>query len=130
MSFLGHVALLVRNYDEAIDFFVNALGFQLVEDTPREDGTRWVVVSPAGARETALLLARAASPEQESRVGDQAGGRVAMFLNTDDFERDYGRMQAAGVRFAEAPRHEPYGTVVVFEDLYGNRWDLIQTRET
>ena len=129
MSFLGYVALLVRNYDEAIDFFVDALGFQLVEDTPREDGTRWVVVSPPGARETALLLARAASPEQESRVGDQTGGRVAMFLDTDDFERDYTRMQAAGVRFAEAPRHEPYGTVVVFEDLYGNRWDLIQKRE-
>ncbi|MEV4626346.1 VOC family protein [Micromonospora sp. NPDC049523] len=128
MAHLGLVTLVVRDYDEAIAFYVDQVGFRLVEDTPRGDGTRWVVVAPPGSTETALLLARAAGPEQATRIGDQTGGRVALFLHTDDFERDHGRMAAAGVRFAEPPRHEPYGSVAVFEDLYGNRWDLIQPR--
>ncbi|MGN9812682.1 VOC family protein [Micromonospora sp. BQ11] len=128
MAHLGLVALLVREYDEAISFYVDRVGFDLVEDTPRPDGSRWVVVRPPGARETALLLARASTPEQRERVGDQTGGRVGLFLNTDDFTRDHGRMSAAGVRFVEEPRHEAYGSVAVFEDLYGNRWDLIQPR--
>jgi catechol 2,3-dioxygenase-like lactoylglutathione lyase family enzyme len=126
MPHLGLVALVVREYDEAIDFYVHKLGFDLVEDSARPDGSRWVVVRPPGARETALLLARAADPRQESRIGDQTGGRVGLFLNTDDFARDHTRMSAAGVRFVEEPRHEAYGSVAVFEDLYGNRWDLIQ----
>ncbi|RKR87952.1 putative glyoxalase superfamily protein PhnB [Micromonospora pisi] len=128
MPHLGLVTLVVRDYDEAIAFYVDRVGFRLVEDTPRGDGTRWVVVAPVGSTETALLLARAANPEQAARVGDQAGGRVTLFLHTDDFARDHQRMTAAGVRFAEPPRHEPYGSVAVFEDLYGNRWDLIQPR--
>jgi len=122
MAHIGLVALLVSDYDAAIDFYVNALGFRLVEDTPLDEDNRWVVVAPPGARETGLLLAQAAT----ARVGDQAGGRVGLFLHTDDFGRDYNRMRAAGVRFAEPPRDEPYGTVAVFEDLYGNRWDLIE----
>jgi catechol 2,3-dioxygenase-like lactoylglutathione lyase family enzyme len=126
MPHIGLVTLIVRDYDEAIDFYVGKVGFELVEDTPRDDGTRWVVVAPAGASETSLLLARAKSPREADRVGDQTGGRVGLFLNTDDFDRDHARMSAAGVAFAEAPRREPYGTVAVFEDLYGNRWDLIQ----
>ena len=118
-------ALLVRDYDEAIRFFTQALGFALLEDSPRENGKRWVRVGPAGADRAALLLARAATPEQERFVGNQGGGRVFMFLETDDFEGDYTRMRAAGVRFTEHPRHEEYGTVVVFLDIYGNKWDLI-----
>ncbi|MGW2621978.1 VOC family protein [Micromonospora taraxaci] len=130
MAHLGLVALLVREYDEAIDFYVGDLGFELVEDTPRPDGSRWVVVRPAGARETALLLARASTVEQQARVGDQTGGRVGLFLYTEDFTRDHARMVAAGVRFLEEPRHEAYGSVAVFVDLYGNRWDLLQPRST
>ncbi|MGA4729592.1 VOC family protein [Micromonospora taraxaci] len=130
MAHLGLVALLVREYDEAIDFYVGGLGFELVEDTPRPDGSRWVVVRPAGARETALLLARASTLEQQARVGDQTGGRVGLFLHTEDFARDHARMVAAGVRFLEEPRHEAYGSVAVFVDLYGNRWDLLQPRST
>ncbi|SRR6266545_5050669 len=126
MAHLGLVTVVVRDYDEAIAFYVDAVGFELVEDSPRDDGSRWVVVAPRGARETALLLARAATPRQEKRVGDQTGGRVGLFLNTDDFDCDHERMTAAGVTFLEEPRREPYGTVAVFEDLYGNRWDLIQ----
>ncbi|MFC4035427.1 VOC family protein [Streptomyces polygonati] len=126
MPHLGLVALVVRDYDEAIAYYRDALGFRLREDTLREDGSRWVVVSPPGAAETALLLARATTPEQAARVGDQTGGRVALFLTTDDFDRDYKHMVAAGVTFEEEPRYEPYGAVVVFHDLYGNRWDLIQ----
>jgi catechol 2,3-dioxygenase-like lactoylglutathione lyase family enzyme len=125
---LACVALLVREYDEAIAFFTQALGFELVEDTDRGGGKRWVLVRPPGA-ETALLLARAATPEQRASVGNQSGGRVFLFLQTDDFQRDYARMRARGVRFAEEPRHEAYGTVAVFLDLYGNRWDLLQSRE-
>ncbi|NUP34477.1 MAG: VOC family protein [Streptomycetaceae bacterium] len=128
MAHLGLVALVVRDYDEAIAFYVDALGFDLVEDTPRGDGTRWVVVAPPGAVETRLLLARAADDGQAARVGDQTGGRVGWFLNTDAFERDYARMRAAGVVFEEEPRREPYGTVAVFRDLYGNRWDLIEPK--
>ncbi|MFF5055822.1 VOC family protein [Micromonospora sp. NPDC000663] len=130
MAHLGLVALLVGEYDEAVDFYVGSLGFELVEDTPRADGSRWVVVRPPGARETALLLARARGPEQRARVGDQTGGRVALFLYTEDFARDHARMVAAGVRFLEEPRHEPYGSVAVFADLYGNKWDLLQPRST
>ncbi|WP_329132050.1 VOC family protein [Streptomyces sp. NBC_01476] len=126
MPHLGLVSVVVRDYDEAIAFYRDALGFELREDTPRGDGSRWVVVAPPGARETALLLARAATPGQADRVGDQTGGRVGLFLNTDDFDRDYKRMVAAGVVFEEEPRYESYGAVVVFQDLYGNRWDLIQ----
>jgi catechol 2,3-dioxygenase-like lactoylglutathione lyase family enzyme len=122
------VALLVRDYDEAIAFYVSGLGFTLVEDTPLEDGKRWVVVAPPGAGGTSLLLARAATPEQRQRVGDQMGGRVFLFLHTDDFASEHARMEAAGVHFVEPPRQESYGTVAVFEDLYGNRCDLIQPR--
>lgn len=122
---ISEVALLVRDYDEAIRYFTRALLFELLEDSPRENGKRWVRVAPAGGDGAALLLARAATPEQERSVGKQSGGRVFMFLETDDFGRDYAHMRAEGVRFTEAPRHEEYGTVVVFLDLYGNKWDLI-----
>jgi catechol 2,3-dioxygenase-like lactoylglutathione lyase family enzyme len=122
------VTVVVSDYDEAITFYVNVLGFELLEDTPVGDGKRWVVVRPAGSREAGLLLARAATGEQAARVGDQTGGRVGWVLNTEDFDRDFARMTAAGVVFEEAPRTEPYGVVAVFRDLYGNRWDLIQTR--
>lgn len=126
MSHLALTALVVRDYDEAVAFFTGALGFELREDSPRGDGTRWVVVAPPGSRESALLLARAATPAQAERIGDQTGGRVGFFLYTDDFGRDHRRMTAAGVVFEEEPRREPYGTVAVFRDLYGNRWDLLQ----
>ncbi|MFG2292735.1 VOC family protein [Streptomyces sp. NPDC048603] len=125
-SHIALTALVVADYDEAIDFYTRALGFELAEDTPRPDGSRWVVVRPPGAKESALLLARAKNDAQRARVGDQTGGRVGFFLHTDDFARDHARMTAAGVRFLEEPRHEAYGSVVVFEDLYGNRWDLLQ----
>ncbi|MFC8450972.1 VOC family protein [Kitasatospora sp. NPDC057223] len=128
MAHIGLTTLLVRDYDEAIAFYVGAVGFELREDSPRGDGSRWVVVAPRGSRETGLLLARPARPELQARIGDQTGGRVGLFLHTDDFEADHRRMTAAGVTFLEEPRYEPYGTVAVFEDLYGNRWDLIQPR--
>jgi catechol 2,3-dioxygenase-like lactoylglutathione lyase family enzyme len=121
---LARVALLVREYDEAIAWYVDRLGFRLVEDTDLGHGKRWVVVAPA--RGAQLLLARAASPEQATRVGNQTGGRVFLFLETDDFARDHAAMTALGITFAEPPREEPYGTVAVFVDLYGNRWDLVQ----
>jgi catechol 2,3-dioxygenase-like lactoylglutathione lyase family enzyme len=117
-------ALLVRDYDAAIDFYVRKAGFDLVEDTDQGEGKRWVVVRPPGS-DAALLLAKAVG-EQAARIGDQAGGRVMLFLETDDFARDHARMSAAGVRFLEAPRREPYGAVAVFEDLYGTKWDLIE----
>jgi catechol 2,3-dioxygenase-like lactoylglutathione lyase family enzyme len=120
-------ALLVRDYDEAIGFFVEKLGFTLAGDVDQGGGKRWVVVVPA-AGGAGLLLAKAADPAQAARIGDQTGGRVFLFLQTDDFAADHARMRAAGVRFLEAPRHEPYGTVAVFEDLCGNRWDLIEPR--
>ncbi len=122
---IGLIALVVHDYDEAIDFYVNAVGFELREDTPLGDGKRWVVIAPKDAQ-TGILLAEASNDEERARVGDQHGGRVGLFLNTDDFEADHARMTAAGVTFEEAPRHEAYGSVAVFRDLYGNRWDLIQ----
>jgi catechol 2,3-dioxygenase-like lactoylglutathione lyase family enzyme len=125
---LRRVALLVRDYDEAIAWFTRVLGFALVEDTPVAGGKRWVVVAPAGPGGASLLLARAATDEQRARVGDQTGGRVFLFLETDDFARDHAALVARGVRFAEPPRAEPYGTVAVFLDLYGNRWDLVESR--
>jgi catechol 2,3-dioxygenase-like lactoylglutathione lyase family enzyme len=125
VAHLGLVALLVREYDEAIDFFTQALGFTLREDLDQGDGKRWVIVDPPGGQ-TGLLLARAADPDQAARIGDQHGGRVGFFLNVDDFGAAYERMTAAGVPFEEEPRHEVYGTVAVFRDLYGNRWDLLQ----
>jgi catechol 2,3-dioxygenase-like lactoylglutathione lyase family enzyme len=123
---LAAVALLVREYDEALAFFTEALGFRVLEDTPLGGGKRWVVIAPPDTRGASLLLARVASPEQLKSVGNQAGGRVFLFLHTDDFWRDYRLMQAANVKFLEAPRQESYGTVAVFEDLYGNKWDLLQ----
>ncbi len=126
---LVHVAIVVRDYDEAIDYYTRVLGFELLEDTPREPGKRWVLVAPRGGHGSALLLARAANPEQSSRIGNQTGGRVFLFLHTDDFERDYAAYGARGVRFIEAPRRESYGSVAVFEDLYGNRWDLIEPKK-
>lgn len=124
---LGLVSLVVRDYDEALAFFVGTLGFRLVEDTfVPEQSKRWVVVSPPGAVESRLLLARASTPDQKSRVGAQTGGRVFLFLYTDDFWRDYDAFQAKGVEFVREPKEEPYGTVAVFLDLYGNMWDLLQ----
>ena len=122
---MPHVTLVVRDYDEAIRFYVDAVGFELREDTDLGGGKRWVVVAPRDGG-TGLLLALASGPDQEARVGDQTGGRVAFFLQTTDFAVDHARMLAAGVRFLEEPRHEPYATVAVFEDLYGNTWDLLQ----
>ena len=126
-----HVALVVREYDEAIDFFCQKLNFKLVEDTyqPEQD-KRWVVVAPTGSSGTSLLLARAATPEQEVFIGRQTGGRVFLFLHTDDFWRDYNKMQSTGINFVREPKEAPYGTVAVFEDLYGNLWDLIQLANT
>ncbi len=126
---LGYVTLVVRDYDEAIAFFTNALGFELIEDTVLDRGKRWVLVGPPGPRGTSLLLAQAATPEQAKRIGDQTGGRVCFFLHTDDFWRDHRTMKARGVQFNEEPRQEAYGTVVVFQDLYGNKWDLLELRE-
>jgi catechol 2,3-dioxygenase-like lactoylglutathione lyase family enzyme len=126
---IAHIALVVRDYDEAIDYYTRALGFELIEDTPRGPGKRWVLVAPRGGNGMSLLLAQAANDEQVSRIGNQTGGRVFLFLHTDDFARDHRDFSARGVRFIETPRHEPYGTVAVFEDLYGNRWDLIEYRQ-
>lgn len=125
---LGAVTFLVRDYDEALAFFTGKLGFALVEDTPLGGGKRWVRVAPPGSAGSGLLLAKAATPEQHAAVGAQAGGRVFLFLQTDNFAGDYGAMVAAGVEFAEQPRHEQYGTVAVFRDLYGNKWDLLERR--
>ena len=122
-----HIALVVRDYDEAIDFYTNKLGFTLIEDTyqPEQD-KRWVVVAPPGSSGTTLLLARASKPEQEPFVGNQTGGRVFLFLHTDDFWRDYNRMVADGIAFIREPKEMDYGMVAVFADLYGNLWDLLQ----
>src|SRR5512139_2421235 len=124
-----HVALVVRDYDEAIDFYCNKLHFTLVEDSyqPEQD-KRWVVVSPSGSAGASLLLARAATPQQEAFIGNQTGRRVFLFLSTDDFWRDYNEMLSAWIRFVREPKHAAYGTVAVFEDLYGNLWDLIQPK--
>ncbi|MEO8218367.1 MAG: VOC family protein [Acidobacteriota bacterium] len=124
---LGLVSLVVRDYDEALAFFVGKLGFTLVEDRDvPEQSKRWVVVSPPGAVDSQLLLARASTPQQHSRIGDQTGGRVFLFLHTDDFWRDYASYKTKGVIFVRDPKEESYGTVAVFEDLYGNLWDLIE----
>jgi catechol 2,3-dioxygenase-like lactoylglutathione lyase family enzyme len=120
-------ALVVDDYDRAITYYTDVLGFELREDSPREGGKRWVVVAPAGA-ETAILLAQASNDAQRARIGDQTGGRVGVFLHTDDFRRDHVAMLARGVRFVEQPREEDYGIVAVFEDLYGNRWDLLESK--
>ena len=125
---LGLVSFLVRDYDEAIAYFTHRLNFTLVEDTALEGGKRWVRVVPPGSAGTGLLLARAATPEQENHIGHQAGGRVFLFLHTDDFVRDHRDMQARGVRFLGEPRHETYGRVAVFADLYGNKWDLLHLK--
>jgi catechol 2,3-dioxygenase-like lactoylglutathione lyase family enzyme len=126
---IGQVAVVVRDYDEALSFYVGTLGFSLVEDTyVPEQSKRWVVVSPPGATESRLLLARAAHGEQATRIGNQTGGRVFLFLFTDDFWRDFRSYKSKGVTFIREPKEEPYGTVAVFQDLYGNLWDLLQPR--
>ena len=126
---LGLIAIVVREYDEAIAFYTAVLGFDLIEDTfVPEQNKRWVVVSPKGAHETRILLARAVGDEQSSRVGNQTGGRVFLFLHTDDFWRDYRAYRARGVEFVREPKDERYGTVAVFRDLYGNLWDLLEPR--
>jgi catechol 2,3-dioxygenase-like lactoylglutathione lyase family enzyme len=122
---LAQVTLVVREYDEAIAFFTEKLRFHLLEDSALGDGKRWVVVAPDGPSSLRLLLARAATPDEFRSIGNQTGGRVFLFLHTDDFWRDYHAMQSRGVTFLETPREEPYGTVAVFEDLYGNKWDLL-----
>jgi catechol 2,3-dioxygenase-like lactoylglutathione lyase family enzyme len=124
---IGYIAIVVRDYDEAIEFYRQKLGFVLVEDTPIE-GKRWVLMSPPGAAGTLILLARAVTPEQESRIGNQTGGRVFLFLHTDDFWRDYREFTERGVIFHREPKEESYGTVAVFEDLYGNLWDLLELK--
>jgi catechol 2,3-dioxygenase-like lactoylglutathione lyase family enzyme len=126
---IGYVALVVRDYDEAIDFYVGTLGFSLIEDTYIEaQNKRWVLVAPPGATELRLLLARAVGEEQSSRIGNQTGGRVFLFLHTDDFWRDYKAYKDRGVVFVREPKEEQYGTVAVFKDLYGNLWDLLQLK--
>ncbi|HKQ36727.1 MAG TPA: VOC family protein [Verrucomicrobiae bacterium] len=126
---LALVSLVVRDYDEAIKFFVGTLGFVLVEDSPvPEQGKRWVVVGPPGAAESRLLLARASTAEQQSRIGNQTGGRVFLFLQTDNFWRDYESYKARGVVFVRSPKEESFGTAAVFKDLYGNLWDLVQPK--
>jgi len=122
---IATVALVVRDYDEAKNWYARMLGFAVFADTPMADGKRWVVVGPEKA-ETRLLLARAATTDQAARIGDQTGGRVFLFLETDDFDRDFAAMTSRGVKFREAPRNEAYGKVAVFEDLYGNLWDLLE----
>ena len=128
MQAIARFSLVVRDYDEAIDFYTEKLGFQLLEDTYLGDGKRWVRVAPAGGQGAELLLARAATPRQRRRVGDQSGGRVFIFVETNDFWRDFQTMCAAGVEVARPPKIEPYGTVAVLLDLYGNQIDLIQPR--
>ena len=123
---IGSVTFLVKDYDEAIEYFVNKLQFDLIEDSQLNETKRWVVVSPKGSIGTSLLLAKATTEEQERSVGNQTGGRVAFFLHTDNFNRDYERMMSKGVNFLESPREEKFGRVVIFQDLYGNKWDFIQ----
>jgi catechol 2,3-dioxygenase-like lactoylglutathione lyase family enzyme len=125
---LGNITFLVRDYDEAIGFFTQALDFKLIEDTVLDEDKRWVRVAPPGTDGSGLLLAKASTPEQTRRIGDQTGGRVAFFLHTDNFWRDHASMLAKGVKFKETPREETYGTVAVFEDLYGNLWDLLELK--
>jgi catechol 2,3-dioxygenase-like lactoylglutathione lyase family enzyme len=125
---IARVALVVRDYDEAIEWYTGCLGFELLEDRDMGGGKRWVIVAPPGGEGTALLLARATTPRESERVGDQAGGRVFLFLHTDDFARDHAHMRSRGVQFLEEPRREAYGTVAVFQDLYGNKWDLLEEK--
>jgi catechol 2,3-dioxygenase-like lactoylglutathione lyase family enzyme len=125
---LAHIALVVRNYDEAIAFYTRVLGFQLIEDTDLGGGKRWVLVAPPGSS-TSLLLAQAVNAEQSGRIGNQTGGRVFLFLHTDDFWRDYRMLQSRNVSFVRDPKEEEYGTVAVFADLYGNQWDLIERKK-
>ncbi|EOW6612886.1 VOC family protein [Vibrio fluvialis] len=126
-----HISIVVHDYDEALDFYINKLKFELVEDTyqPEQD-KRWVVVSPPGSQGVTLLLAKASKPEQKPFIGNQTGGRVFLFLNTDDFWRDYHRMVEDGIHFVRQPAEADYGTVAVFEDLYGNLWDLLQMNDS
>jgi catechol 2,3-dioxygenase-like lactoylglutathione lyase family enzyme len=126
---IAHIALVVRDYDEAIQFYAEKLDFKIVEDTKIDDAKRWVVISPPGANECALLLAKAANEEQSKAIGNQSGGRVFLFLFTDNFWRDYRKMKDRGVQFVRAPMEEKYGTVAVFQDLYGNLWDLLEPSE-
>lgn len=126
---IANIALVVRDYDEAIQFYTQKLKFDLIEDTPLTDNKRWVLIAPRNSNGTNLLLAKADSPEQESRIGNQTGGRVFLFLHTDDFWKDYQEMKLQGVHFHEEPRSELYGMVVVFSDLYGNKWDLLEGKK-
>lgn len=126
---IAHVALVVKDYDDAIKFYMEKLDFQLIEDTSLSDDKRWVLIAPRGASECCLLLAKAANDRQLASVGNQTGGRVGLFLFTDDFWRDYNRMLDRDVKFVRPPKEEPYGMVAVFEDLYGNLWDLLQPNE-
>jgi uncharacterized glyoxalase superfamily protein PhnB len=128
MQKLMHISLLVKNYDEAIQYYTQQLNFELIEDTPLSDTKRWVLVAPPGSAGCCLLLAKAANKEQESRIGNQTGGRVFLFLHTDNFDRDFENLKAKGVTIKRGPIEEPYGRVAVFEDLYGNLWDLIQPK--
>jgi len=132
MQTIGYMCLVVRDYDEAIHFYTQLLGFHLIEDSPSKDRAgqdkRWVLVAPPGSLGTKLLLAKASSPEELSRVGNQTGGRVFLFLHTDNFHSDYRLYIDRGVKFVREPKEEPYGTVAVFEDLYGNKWDLLELR--
>ena len=123
---IAHIALVVKDYDEAIRFYTEKLGFRLIDDTPQSETKRWVLVAPPGSEECCLLLAKAVGEEQSSRIGNQTGGRVFLFLKTDDFWRDYREMRARDVSFVREPKTEDYGTVAVFEDLYGNLWDLVE----
>ncbi|MEM8928293.1 MAG: VOC family protein [Bacteroidota bacterium] len=123
---IAHIALVVKDYDEAIDFYTKKLNFDVIEDTQLDEEKRWVIVSPPGATECSLLLARAANEKQVQRVGDQSGGRVFLFLFTDDFWRDYNSMLEKGIKFVRQPKKESYGIVAVFADLYGNLWDLLE----
>jgi catechol 2,3-dioxygenase-like lactoylglutathione lyase family enzyme len=123
---IAHIALLVSDYDEAIEFYTKKLHFSLIEDTVLSETKRWVLIAPQGARECCLLLAKAANEEQAARVGNQTGGRVFLFLHTDDFKRDYQNLLDQGIKIVREPTKEPYGMVAVFSDLYGNRWDLIE----
>lgn len=128
MQELAHISLLVKDYDEAIEFYTKKLNFKLIEDTPLSDTKRWVLVAPPGSAGCCLLLAKAANKEQESRIGDQTGGRVFLFLHTDNFDNDFENLKEKNINIIRDPNEEPYGTVAVFEDLYGNLWDLIQPK--
>lgn len=130
---IGYICVVVRDYDEAITYFTSILGFELVEDSPSTDREgrqkRWVLIAPPGSTGTRILLAKASTPEETSRIGNQTGGRVFLFLQTDDFWRDYNALTQKGVTFVRKPKEEAYGTVAVFEDLYGNKWDLLQLKK-